>query len=350
MLMSSNGAGMGHLTRLLAYGTRLGAPIRPYVVSMSQAVPVVARFGMPYEYLPSAAATGMNPDVWQLLFVERLLETLDRIRPDVVVFDGTHPYRGIDDAVAAFPRTTWVWSRRGLWKPRLNRDQVAKAAWFDAVLEPGDLAAAADRGATVGQPAHRVRPVTLVDAADAADRATARAELGLPHAGPLALVSLGAGNLNDTGDQVGAVATALRKLGVGVCVTQPDIADRAVDRSDVHVVRSFPLSRWFAAFDVAVAASGYNSFHEVLRIGLPTVFVPNAGTSLDDQAARAGHAAAQGWAHHLDTVTVAAVKPLVEELLDDGASYVARARAADPGNGAADAAAFLEGLAAGGPR
>ena len=49
-------------------------------------------------------------------------------RADVVVFDGTHPYSGLDVALAAHPAVRAVWSRRGMWKPGRNVDQLAKAA------------------------------------------------------------------------------------------------------------------------------------------------------------------------------------------------------------------------------
>lgn len=237
-----------------------------------------------------------------------------------------------------------------MWLPGRNVDQLEKSAWFDAVVEPGDLAAPADRGATARasgpQAALRVGPVTLVDRGDASGRDRARAALGLPQDGPLALVALGAGNINDTDDEVGAAAAALRAQGVGVCVTAPAIARRAYAGSDVHLVRHFPLSEHLAAFDCAVAAAGYNSFHESLRLGVPTLFVPNPHTSLDDQVGRAGYAAAQGWALSAPTLTGGAAPALVEELLARGPSLAAGALAADPGNGAADAAAQIARVAA----
>lgn len=81
--------------------------------------------------------------------------------------------------------------------------------------------------------------------------------LGLPQDGPLALVSLGAGNINHTSGDVGAAAAALASLGVGVCVTVPEIA-AAGGRAggDVHMVRDYPLSRRYWAFDVVISASG----------------------------------------------------------------------------------------------
>ncbi|MGH8827108.1 MAG: glycosyltransferase, partial [Jiangellaceae bacterium] len=92
LFVSSNGAGMGHLTRLLAYARRCEPDVEPHFLSLSQAVPVVGGFGYPYEYLPSKNATGLAPRRWHDLFVSRVSETIGRVRPRTVVFDGTWPY------------------------------------------------------------------------------------------------------------------------------------------------------------------------------------------------------------------------------------------------------------------
>jgi UDP-N-acetylglucosamine--N-acetylmuramyl-(pentapeptide) pyrophosphoryl-undecaprenol N-acetylglucosamine transferase len=55
-------------------------------------------------------------------------------------------------------------------------------------------------------------------------------------------------------------------------------------------VRRFPLSRFFRAFDAAISAVGYNSLHELIFAGLPTLFVPNENPSQDDQLARTRYA------------------------------------------------------------
>jgi len=342
LLMSSNGAGMGHLTRLFSYATRLEEGARAHIVSLSQAAPLAGRLGLSYEYLPSAKALGMPPGRWRPIFQDRVGDAINRFDPDVVVFDGTWPYGGMEEIRAAHPEAHWTWSRRGMWRESRNSEQLAKAAWFDSVLEPGDLAAAYDRGATATADAHRVGPVTLVDTAELEPREQARAALGLPADGPLALVSLGAGNINDTTSEVGAAIHALTGLGVGVCVTVPDIATAgAAAGEDIHLVRDYPLSRRYAAFDVVVSAAGYNSFHELLRMGVPSLFVPNTETSLDDQEARARFAADHGWAHQLPQLSVETATPLLEDLLERGHSMAELAQAADPGNGALAAAQFL---------
>ncbi|PZF81781.1 UDP-N-acetylglucosamine--LPS N-acetylglucosamine transferase [Jiangella anatolica] len=337
---------MGHLTRLLAYAQRCVPDLEPHFFSLSQAAPVVGRFGHPYEYVPSATATGLEPARWHAYFATRLSATIERIHPSVVVFDGTWPYEGLGLVRRAYPGIGWVWSRRGMWRPGMNRDQLAKASWFDLVIEPGEFAAPADQGVTATAQAARVGPVTLLDRDDLDSRAEARAFLGLDPSAPLALVSLGAGNINDTSGDLGAVVAALRALEVEVCVTQPEIASAQGRVDDVHVVRDFPLSRRYRAFDLAVSATGYNSFHELLRFGVPTLFVPNRSTALDDQEGRARYAAAQGWAHTLDVVTVDQATPLLAALLEKGEPMVKHVADADPGNGAAEAARLLTGLVA----
>jgi UDP:flavonoid glycosyltransferase YjiC (YdhE family) len=345
LLISSNGAGMGHLTRLMAYARRAEPDLAPHFLSLSQAVPVVAQYGYPFEYLPSAGATGLAPRRWHDFFAERVTDVIARIRPAVVVFDGTWPYDGIQRVREAHPEPRWVWSRRGMWRRAKSVEQLDKAAWFDMVLAPGELAEAYDRGVTAYADGVRIGPVTLLDAEELDDRDTARRALGLPLDRHLALVTLGAGNINDTSHETADVVAALQRLGVEICVTQSEIAQSNRTGANVHVVHEFPLSRRYHAFDLAVSAAGYNSFHELLRFGIPTLFIPNQDTALDDQQGRAQFAADQGLAHMLDGVSVSAATLLLRDLLERGQDMVANVPLVDRGNGAAVAAVHLRKLA-----
>jgi hypothetical protein len=271
-----------------------------------------------------------------------------RLRPAVVVFDGTRPYAGITDVRELYPETRWVWSRRGMWRPGMQAANLASTAWFDDVLAPGEFAEAYDRGATSNAGGVEIGAVTLLDADELEDRDTARRVLGLPLDQRLALVTLASDDSNYTSQETAAVLEALRQLGVGICVTQTQIARSVRTRADVHVVREFPLSRLFRAFDLAVSAAGYNSFHELLRFGIPTLFIPKLTTALDDQHARARFAADTGMAHVLERVSVDASTPLLCDLLERGDAMVATVSSVDRGNGATAAAVHLRKLAAAG--
>ena len=191
--------------------------------------------------------------------------------------------------------------------------------------------------------------MTLLDRDEIVSRDEARSALGIETDAPLALVTLGAGNINDATSATRIVIDALRKLDLDVCVTVPAIAEQA-GTADEHVrlVSAYPLSRYLRAFDVAVSAAGYNSFHELLRFGVPTLFLPNLETSLDDQRGRASYAASQGWAHSLERPESDSVRAALEDLLRNGGSMAARVADIDPGNGAAAAMELIASLVRGG--
>ena len=124
--------------------------------------------------------------------------------------------------------------------------------------------------------------------------------------------------------------------------------DLAIPEGVVRLDSTFPMSRYFRAFDIAVAAAGYNAFHELIAFTVPTLFVPMPRNT-DDQAARARWAAEAGVGL---AVTGAADPALADQLRRLADPEVATALAAGcaesfPGNGAGDAAAMLTGMLAG---
>ncbi|RJK95336.1 hypothetical protein [Vallicoccus soli] len=351
LFTSSNGAGMGHLTRLLAMARRASDDVEPLVASLSQAVAVAVPDAVPWQYVPSSGDLGIGTRRWNRLFARRWAQVLREVRPAAVVYDGTYPYLPLLASRDDVPGVRYVWSRRGMWRPGLGAAQLARSHVFDLVVEPGEVAAEVDRGATVGRgDAVRVRPVTLLDEADLLDRESACRELGLDPARPAALVTLGAGNLSDPRTVLGAVVqAALQVRDLQVCVTRPVISAGSRDLgSEVRSVSAYPLSRTTRAFDWSVGSGGYNSFHESVAFALPTAFL-GAERQMDDQTARARWAADAGCGLHLERATVADVEALLPVLTDPATrdGIARRCREVWPGNGAQDAVRAVEALVAG---
>ena len=59
-----------------------------------------------------------------------------------------------------------------------------------------------------------------------------------------------------------------------------------IEMQRVHIIRDYPNSMYLNAFDYSVQAGGYNSFHEMRLMRLPTLFLPNMNTGMDDQLSR----------------------------------------------------------------
>lgn len=302
LYLTSNGVGMGHLTRALASARRLEPRAEPVVITMSKGFSVAAQDGIQAEYIPYHRSVGMDREAWASPLATELAEIIGFHRPDVFVFDGNLPYEGLIAALENFPALWKVWQRRGMWVPDSGAKHIAQEPAFDVVIEPAELAAPFDRGLTM---THRSRtlevpPVLYLRPAEALDRATARAEIGLDPDGVCIVLQLGSGNNLDLTDLRRLLHDHLPRTDAAGRPVQLVVAEWMVGNDAAPLpegvirLRSFPFSRMLAAFDAAVAMAGYNTFHENIRAGLPTLFLANENPQQDEQWRRAEYGALRG--------------------------------------------------------
>jgi UDP:flavonoid glycosyltransferase YjiC (YdhE family)/glycosyltransferase involved in cell wall biosynthesis len=296
LMVSDNGAGLGHLSRLMAIARRLPEGVEAVIATQSHGASIAHQEGFLTEYIPSRKALGATKPRWNRFIQERLRHLVELHRPSVVAVDSV-PHEGIVAAVADHPDITWIWVRRAMWQRDVGTEYIEQGRAFDAVLEPGEFAGPADEGPTVAHRAEArcVEPVTFLDESELVDATIARQTLGLAEDRPAVLLQLGAGNINDISSPVARIARFLGDHGFQIVLAESAIATEPMPPiPGAHIVRVYPVSRYLRGFDLVVAASGYNSFHELLAFGIPTVFVPNTATRLDDQVTRARFAAAAG--------------------------------------------------------
>ncbi len=154
LFLTSNGTGLGHLTRVMAIARRLGEGLEPSILTLSAAAPVAAEEGFHVEYFPSHNAVAAEaPRRWDRRLRRRIELLLDELQPRLLVFDGAHPYDGLVAALRGARRSglKTVWCRRGLWRPGFGAEGIYWESAFDLVLEPGELAGSEDQGLTAGR-------------------------------------------------------------------------------------------------------------------------------------------------------------------------------------------------------
>ena len=345
----TNGVGLGHVTRLLAIARRLPPDCEPVFFTPCHALSVIEHAGYRTEYVPEPAHDETVAADHHAAMAPRLLAMLRHYDPAAIVFDGNVPREALLAACAEV-EAPLIWVRRGMWRadPALAR-HLALSSRFDAVLEPTEAAAAADRGVTAAAPDGplAVPPVMLLDPGELNEAKASRAALGLEPGRPAVLVQLGAGNNNDIDHVLDHVAAAQRRLDLQVVVAEWLIQHAPVRRRGLRYLSAFPNTRHFRAFDFAISAAGYNSFHELLHHGLPTIFVPNDQQKVDDQRARAEWAENRGAAICLPRGAEGALPGYMSALLDPALrrQLGRRARAACPINGAANAAEAIVAVA-----
>jgi hypothetical protein len=351
LFFATNGIGLGHVTRALAIAKRLEQGLEPVFVTLSQGASVIEQAGFPVEYLPFHAYLGADVNRWNQHLAVELGEVFRFHDPAVILFDGNTPYAGLVQALQGAERAWSVWVRRGFWRPGSGGTALSRESAFDAVIEPEDLAEILDEGPTTQHRARtrRVAPIRLLDEAELLPRDAARRALGLPETGQAALLQLGSGNNYDFAavqEQVAAHLLAAPRLTLASLESPISFEPPALPEG-VRPLRLFPASLSLRAFDFVVSAVGYNSYHELLLAGLPTLFVPNEHPAMDDQRARAEHAERMGWGLALRTRDLYRLKERLDRLLDPEERAAMRRRMAllPPCNGAAEAAAIVGEMA-----
>jgi hypothetical protein len=308
LFFNINGSGMGHMTTCLAYAHRLREHARCVFFSLASAIEMIHDFGFEADYFVSPFWSRAKSRVWNYQLVQRFGLLLERVQPDVIVFDGTWPFQGMLNAVEAygevFRRPRLVWSNLMLYKPGTPEVPVSENL-FDLVIHIGELGTAyrVERGDAPGRKV-AVPPVTLLRDQELVSREEARAALGLAPDGRYALFSLGPGNLKDVSDIGRGLIGEMRRHGITVVWAQAPISVRDVPvPDDVVPIRRYPLVRFMRAFDYFAGAAGYNTCCEVIQSGVPTLFVPNTQV-IDDQIGRA-----ELIAQHLPAVVSACETP-----------------------------------------
>lgn len=293
LMVSSNGGGLGHLTRLWAVERRLDKEVVTYTLSSAY-----DKLGKPKSrmiYFPSYGTMGMYGRVWNILLAGHFDAVVKGLRPQRIVFDGTSVYPGII-AVAQKYGVPVTWIQRGCWKPEADarsKQRHSANRFADQVILPGDYGC--EESVDVGLPPVTVGPIVLSDDHELFDRDAARTMLGLPLDKKAFLIQLGGSTIGDLNELLDEVLDAIKSLGddwIPVFVRNP-LATVESGR-EVYEISGYPLARYYNAFDAAIFPAGYNTSQECVQFGLPAVLVPNNATVTDDQNRRARTMAERG--------------------------------------------------------
>ncbi len=317
LMCTSNGVGLGHLSRVMAVARHLEPEVDVVIFTLSAAVSIPVAEGFRTEYLRSREYSEFDGPVWNQLYERRLRHLHEVYRPAAVLFDGTHPYAGLCRFLDRHDDLLALWERRGMWRAGAGESALERSRHFDLIVEPGDYAREYDQGLTVtaGDRVEQFAPMRYGRAP--IEREVARDELGLEPDATVALLQLGAGAINDVDSLIRHAVDVLTSNGVHVVVAASVIAQPPkIDLDGVSVVQKYPISDYFHAFDLGFFAGGYNSFHEAMSLGLPSVFVPNLNTKIDDQAARTRFAHDRGLGLDWPDGERATLDVLIERILD----------------------------------
>lgn len=294
MMMTSNGVGLGHLTRAMAVMGRFPATTKSALFTLSQGFKLAVDKGILTQFIPFHRLSGADVHSWNTALAEELRDFIALFRPDTLVFDGNAPYPGLLAALDAHPEIKRIWMRRALWA--IGSDDLQDCAGsFDLIIEPEEISGRFDTGPTRLNPKGVVvvPPILNIRPDERLSREEAREFLGVEPNKTVIGLMLGAGNNFEFSHIRKLILTSLAKHEhVDIVEIVPPIrqSEQTGEFENCRKLEIYPAYRYSRGFDGMIAGAGYNTFHENLLGNIPTVFVPNEAAEMDRQILRARHA------------------------------------------------------------
>ncbi|SCW82822.1 UDP:flavonoid glycosyltransferase YjiC, YdhE family [Rhizobium mongolense subsp. loessense] len=295
LFVATNGIGLGHITRLMAIAERLPDDTEPIFFTRSSGSALAYARGHAVDYTPSGLAIGVTDDSWNRAYAQELLTAVEAFDVSAVVFDGNRPFPGLIAVAECRRDLAWFWIRRALW--RLDHDfDPGSQDIFDMVIEPGEFAHDEDHGPTRDMPGTvAVPPVLLLDPGTGLPRSEAASKLGVDPGRFTVAVQLGSQRNFDLEDLPGLIFAGLVRRNIQtVQILNPLAKPSKQEWPGVLRTSVYPLAEYVSAIDLLVTTAGYNSFHESILGGIPSIFVPNEAPEMDDQHLRAVYAQTTG--------------------------------------------------------
>jgi UDP:flavonoid glycosyltransferase YjiC (YdhE family) len=213
---------------------------------------------------------------------------------------------------------------------------------FDEIIHPGEIGETELPSPTPQLSTRWTAPILYFDRDELLSRAEARQRLLLPMDRRVVYLQLGAGNINNASSWTDhALELLARYQDVEVVLAQSPVADREITPPPgAHLIRQYPSAHLFNGFDVAISAAGYNTVHELLYYGVPSILIPME-TVTDDQRGRARAAERAGAAVIVNRPEE--LRDALEQLFDDGVRVRLRSCTENiiPANGADEAARVI---------
>lgn len=300
VLFPTNGVGFGHFTRMysVARALRKQDPemeIIFFTTMPTLHIPYVENYAT-YHLAGKYKHKDMDSSTWNMLVEEMLTLVLETHNPRYFMFDGAFPYRGMLNSIFGRDEITRIWMRRGMFRKgsSIPADSIE---YFDLIVHPGDAIDVKDSELEHSVSTLKTPPITLLSNDELLSREKSRGRLNLPQDARVTYVQLGAGQINNIDSEIRITIDALLTYSdMHVVLGESMLGERLYfSHERVHLLRDYPNSMYYNGFDFAIQAGGYNSFHEMRNLGMPTLFYPNMNTGMDDQLARCKVAEDENW-------------------------------------------------------
>ncbi|MEA3387016.1 MAG: glycosyltransferase [Patescibacteria group bacterium] len=289
-----NGLGLGHLTRLLSIARqmqKIDDTIQPLFLTTSEACHVLYAHKIPYFKLPSKTYLKENTDLKRkdlaMMYNLTVMNLVNTYNPVAIVVD-TFPVGSLDDLLGVLSMKT---SMKKIFIHREQKDmskqKIGLQNFYNLIITP-HLENTTKIPVPNGKKLVWAGNIMVRENDEVFTKEEVLKKFNLPTDKKIVLLSLGGGGDKTTEIEYKKITSILLKRDdLHIVVPKSPLSTFDVDLYDnMTQIEYYPLIEIMNVFDVAISATGYNTFHELMYMGVPSIFIPKL-RGLDDQEARA---------------------------------------------------------------
>lgn len=289
-----NGLGMGHLTRLLSIARTMvkdDETINPIFITTSEACEVLYKHGITYYKLPSKSYLKLDKkckkEDLQMMYSLTVMNLVNTYNPVAMVVD-TFPLGSLDDLLGVLSLKTKmkkVFVHRE--QKNMTQNKINLQNFYDLIITPhneGD----AEIPVPENKPLKWVGNIMVREKDETLPKEDIIKKFNLPKDKKIVLLNLGGGGDLTTINEYNIIIEKLGKReDLFFVVPEAPLKKFDIELGDnMMSINYYPLVEIMSVFDMAISATGYNTFHELNYMGVPTIFIPKL-RGLDDQEQRA---------------------------------------------------------------
>lgn len=326
LFVPTNGVGLGHAKRCSLVADAMRDDAESVFAAFPSCIGMLTASG--FDTMPLVSRTTQRASHDNDVINMARLSSAAR-RASALVFDGGYVFDSVMRA-AADNYLPSVWVRRGLWQASQN-NQVAldRQKSFTRVVVPteafDELNGPMDRTENVIHVGPIVQRIPISQNEVSSLKTALSDEVGLSGK-RLVVTMLGGGVAADRRAQINAVCAHLSACDdvMHLLVVWPTATTDPgwFHYKNTRVVQSIHASALIPMADLFISAIGYNSFHEAIYAHVPTIFIPQMASFMDDQRARGVAAAKRDLAILIEPWELLSLTHAIDECLNGRAEIL----------------------------
>ncbi len=315
--------GFEHFSRSLAVAQKINQRnpnMEIIFITTMTSLNIIQDYGFPAYHIPNRKSfNDMPTSVWNPILQEYIELVLDNHQPKAFVFDGNYQHFGMIKALANSDGLFTIEINRNIkhqLKINVNKESSKP---FDVVVKPGVPFDEHQQDNSSILNVVYTDPIQLVEFEESPpSREEIRNQLGLPQDATVVFLQNTENGYKLLEKEMSFILDALELVDVWIVIGESIVGSRFqnINNDRIRVIRDYPLTRYFPAFDFTIMAGSFETFHTSIHHSLPAICIPTIGIGSESRDKRIKKAVEKGFMRIVNGLSEKQLNKTIQDIMD----------------------------------